>query len=67
MNTARNLFDRPVETQAEPFKLAVAPFDGWILRPDVSGRMAWESPDVPKAARWWARSTFEELPTIGDG
>jgi len=39
-----------------------SPFDGWVLRPDVTGRLGWEPPDLPEAARWWARSTFEDLP-----
>ena len=40
------------------------PFDGWVLRPDVTGRMGWEPPDLPESRRWWARARFEDLPTL---
>jgi len=39
------------------------PFAGWVLRPDVTGRLGWEAPNLPEWVRWWARFTFEELPT----
>lgn len=39
-------------------------FHGWILRPDVDGRMGWEPPDLPEERRWWARARFEDLPTL---
>jgi hypothetical protein len=38
-------------------------FADWILRPDVSGKLGWEAPDLPESSRWWARSTFDALPT----
>jgi len=38
------------------------PFPGWVLRPDVTGRLGWEPPDLPDDRRWWARSTFDDLP-----
>ena len=41
-----------------------APFPGWILRPDVTGRLGWEPPDLPEERRWWARARFEDLPTL---
>jgi hypothetical protein len=41
-------------------------FAGWVLRPDVDGRMGWEAPNLPEWARWWARFRFEDLPT-GEG
>ncbi len=42
------------------------PFDGWVLRPDVSGRLGWEPPNLPESRRWWACCTDEELPTWDD-
>jgi len=39
-----------------------APFPGWILRPDIAGRLGWEPPGLPEDRRWWARSTFDDLP-----
>ena len=44
--------------------LADGPFADWVLRPDVTGRLGWEPPDLPDAVRWWARSTFDDLPTL---
>jgi hypothetical protein len=41
------------------------PFPGWVRRQDVFGRWGWEAPDLPEAARWWARSGFEALPEAG--
>jgi len=54
------------EPQGEPAAGAAAepapgPFDGWSLRPDVTGRQGWEPPDLPEADRWWARWTWETL------
>jgi len=40
------------------------PFDGWVLRPDVYGRLGWEPPDLPEERRWWARARFDDLPTL---
>lgn len=40
------------------------PFEGWVLRPDVTGRMGWEPPDLPEERRWRARLRFEDLPTL---
>jgi hypothetical protein len=40
------------------------PFDGWVLRPDVTGRLGWEPPGLPEEERWWARARFEDLPTL---
>ena len=48
----------PADALPEP---APSPFDGWALRPDVAGRLGWEPPDLPEAARWWARSSWEDL------
>jgi hypothetical protein len=42
------------------------PFAGWVLRPDIDGRMGWEPPNLPEANRWWARATFEDLPRLAD-
>ena len=42
------------------------PFEGWVLRPDVAGRLGWEPPDLPEERRWWACCTDEELPTWDD-
>ena len=50
--------DTPVDDDA----LASAGFADWIRRPDATGRMGWERPDLPERKRWWAHSTFEELP-----
>jgi len=48
--------------------LADDPFAAWVLRPDAAGRMGWEPPDLPEWARWWARSTFDDLPDpVGPG
>ena len=35
----------------------------WLGRPDACGHMGWERPGLPEADRWWARQTFEQLPT----
>jgi len=43
---------------------APEPFAGWVLRSDVSGRLGWEAPGLPEAARWWADSRFEDLPAV---
>ena len=40
----------------------VAPFPGWVLRPDATGRLGWEPPGLPEERRWWARATFDDLP-----
>ena len=64
MNEGGSLIQRsppPVETnedapahahgrEAEP-----NPFAGWILRPDVDGRMGWEPAGLPESVRWWGR------------
>lgn len=42
--------------------LAESRFANWVRRPDATGRLGWESPGLPDSVRWWARSTFEELP-----
>jgi len=41
-----------------------SPFADWVLRPDVSGRLGWEPPGLPEDERWWARSTWEDLPRL---
>jgi len=51
--------EAPADALSEP---APGPFDGWTLRPDVTGRLGWEPPDLPEAVRWWARYTFDDLP-----
>ena len=40
-------------------------FADWVLRPDVTGRLGCEAPDLAEADRWWARATFDELPDAG--
>jgi len=54
----------PTATQAASPEPAPAPFADWVLRPDVSGRLAWEAPELPEAVRWWADSSFDDLPQI---
>jgi len=39
-------------------------FSEWVHRPDCTGRMGWEPPDLPESARWWARREFDELPEL---
>ena len=43
---------------------AASRFAGWVQRPDATGRMGWEAPNLPGWQRWWAGSTFEELPDL---
>lgn len=38
-------------------------FTGWVCRRAADGTIGWEAPDVPETCRWWARSTFDALPT----
>ena len=38
-------------------------FAGWVCRRAADGTIGWEAPDVPEESRWWARSTFDALPT----
>jgi len=47
--------------EAEP---ASRLFSDWVLRPDVSGRLGWEPPDLPEEARWWGRCDWEDLPRL---
>jgi len=47
----------PVPVAAEPAEAPVFSgfdFPRWVRRPDVSGRMGWEAPDLPERERWWA-------------
>jgi transcription elongation factor Elf1 len=37
-------------------------FSGWTLRPDATGRLGWEAPDLAEGDRWWATATFEDAP-----
>jgi hypothetical protein len=37
-------------------------FAAWVQRPGADGRMGWEPPDLPEAARWWARADADESP-----
>ena len=39
-------------------------FANWIRRPDATGRWGWERPGLPEVDRWWARSTFRQLPEL---
>jgi hypothetical protein len=39
-------------------------FTGWVQRPNLRGRLHWETPDLPEAARWWARCAFDALPEL---
>jgi hypothetical protein len=69
---SRSLFDstpetRPSEGGADTRSQQAVQLAGWILRPDVDGRIGWEAPNLPERLRWWARFRFDELPTIGDG
>jgi hypothetical protein len=59
---SRTLFDQTPHAAPQ-----AGPFAGWILRPDVDGRLGWEAPNLPERLRWWARYGFDELPTIDDG
>jgi hypothetical protein len=60
----------PVEVAAKPAEVASATGDvlsevesaECIERPDASGRMGWEPPDLAEWQRWWAHSMFEDLP-----
>ena len=39
-------------------------FSGWVQRSDARGRLGWEPPDLPEAARWWTRWDFNDLPGL---
>jgi hypothetical protein len=54
--------DSPAGPESAP--LAGTPFAGWVQRPDFRGRLRWEAPNLPEAARWWAWSDFEDLPEL---
>ena len=41
--------DRPAAADAGPFA-------GWILRPNVDGRLGWETPNLPERLRWSAHA-----------
>lgn len=51
-------------TSTELLKPDSPPFPGWVRRPDVTGRLGWERPDLPEERRWWARVRVEDLPTL---
>ena len=36
----------------------------WIERPDYQGRMGIERPGLTVSQRWWARSSFDDLPDL---
>ncbi len=55
------------DTSTAEHPLAGTPFDGWIQRPDCAGRWGWERPDLAEWQRWWARSTFDDLPEVPEG
>ena len=40
-------------------------FANWIPRFAADGCLGWEDPDLPESSRWWARSTFDALPSAG--
>ena len=60
----------PVEVMAKPAEVDSATGDALaavesaecIQRPDATGRWGWERRGLPDWQRWWAHSTFEELP-----
>jgi len=52
----------PAPLVHEPDPPAGSRFAGWVRRPDCRGRMGWELPRLPEAARWWARCEFDDLP-----
>jgi hypothetical protein len=37
-------------------------FAWWVQRPDVTGKLGWEAPDLREDDRWWARCSFDDLP-----
>jgi hypothetical protein len=69
---ARRLLEHKLEVVAALGRLALTstelpkpdepPYPGWVLRPDVTGRLGWEPPDLPESRRWWARCSFDDLP-----
>ena len=54
--------EQPEAVSMVPGVLVASRFAGWVRRPDVSGLMGWEAPNLPDWQRWWARSTFDDLP-----
>jgi len=52
----------PLAADADGQAPANPDFSDWVQRPDCKGRMGWERPDLPEAARWWARCEFDDLP-----
>jgi|GEM_PF-3484966 len=47
--------------------LAGTPFDEWIQRPDSTGLIGWEKPDLSERDRWWNSCTFDDLSEVPEG
>lgn len=58
-NSSSTLDTPAASTEAPDFDVS-----DWVRRQDCKGRWGWEAPDLPEAARWWARWEFDDLPEL---